>query len=58
MIVTYLFSFSVLATHSLTGKQSPAFKNRPPKKILDPQLVDDIVNTVSTKCGVPKNLVR
>ncbi|KAJ0174555.1 hypothetical protein K1T71_009663 [Dendrolimus kikuchii] len=53
-----IFSRRVLATHSLTGKQSPAFKNKPPKKILDPKLVDDIVMTVSAECGVPKNLVR
>ncbi|KOB73594.1 Uncharacterized protein OBRU01_10581 [Operophtera brumata] len=48
----------VNATHSLTGKQSPAHLNKPPKKILDPKLVDDIVKTVSVRCGVPKNLVR
>ncbi|XP_047031911.1 uncharacterized protein LOC124638834 isoform X1 [Helicoverpa zea] len=53
-----IFPRRVLATHSLTGKQSPAFLNRPPKKILDPQLVEDIIKTVSMKCGVPKNLVR
>ncbi|KAG6445073.1 hypothetical protein O3G_MSEX003715 [Manduca sexta] len=53
-----IFPRKVLATHSLTGKQSPAFTNKPPKKILDPVLVEDIVKTVSTRCGVPKNLVR
>ncbi|CAH0588949.1 unnamed protein product [Chrysodeixis includens] len=53
-----VFPRRVLATHSLTGKQSPAFLNRPPKKILDPKLVEDIVKTVSTRCVVPKNLVR
>ncbi|CAH2231604.1 uncharacterized protein LOC120631172 [Pararge aegeria] len=53
-----VFPRKVLATHSLTGKQSPAFKNKPPKKLLEPQLVDDIVFTVSKKCGVPKRIVR
>ncbi|XP_075980540.1 uncharacterized protein LOC142979495 [Anticarsia gemmatalis] len=53
-----VFPRRVLATHCLTGKQSPAFMNRPPKKILDPKLVEDIVKMVSTRCGVPKNLVR
>lgn len=48
----------VLATHCLTGKTSPAFMNCPQKKILDPKLVEDIVNVVSTKCNVPKSLVR
>lgn len=48
----------VLATHSLTGKQSAAFLNRPPKRILEPKLIEDIVRTVSIKCGVPKSLVR
>ncbi|RVE45520.1 hypothetical protein evm_009859 [Chilo suppressalis] len=53
-----VFSRRVLATHSLTGKQSPAFANKPAKKCLDPRLVEDIVITVSTQCGVPKRLVR
>lgn len=54
----YCFYFRVLATHSLTGKQSPAFSNKPPKKRLDPKMVEDIINTVADRCGVPKNLVR
>ncbi|XP_050348193.1 uncharacterized protein LOC126772061 [Nymphalis io] len=37
-----VFPRRILATHSLTGKQSPAFANKPPKKQLDPKLVDDI----------------
>ncbi|KAM3965908.1 uncharacterized protein ACR2FA_000241 [Aphomia sociella] len=52
------FSRKVLATHSLSGKQSPAFTNKPAKKRLDPNLVNDIVNTVSTKCGIDKQCVR
>lgn len=50
--------FRVLATHSLTGKQSPAFSNKPPKKCLDPKMVEDIIITVADRCVVPKNLVR
>ncbi|XP_053611044.1 uncharacterized protein LOC128675577 [Plodia interpunctella] len=53
-----IFPRRTLATHSLTGKQSPAFQDKPPKKCLDPKLVEDIVNTVSQKCGVDKRLVR
>ncbi|KAI5638423.1 BEN domain-containing protein [Phthorimaea operculella] len=53
-----IFPRKVLATHSLTGKQSPAFSNKPAKKCLDPQLIDDIVDTVSQRCGVPKRSVR
>ncbi|XP_026496008.2 uncharacterized protein LOC113400584 [Vanessa tameamea] len=53
-----VFPRRILATHSLTGKQSPAFANKPPKKQLDPKLVDDIVNTVAERCDVPKRIVR
>ncbi|XP_031764684.2 uncharacterized protein LOC116412900 [Galleria mellonella] len=53
-----VFSRKVLATHSLTGKRSPAFADKPAKKRLDPKLVDDIVKTVSLRCGVPERLVR
>ncbi|CAG9564580.1 unnamed protein product [Danaus chrysippus] len=53
-----VFPRRVLATHSLTGKQSPAFVDRPPKQRLDPKLVDDIVTTVSERCNVPKRIVR
>ncbi|XP_050348072.1 uncharacterized protein LOC126771938 isoform X1 [Nymphalis io] len=53
-----VFPRRILATHSLTGKQSPAFANKPPKKQLDPKLVDDIVNTVAERCNVSKRIVR
>ncbi|XP_049875756.1 early boundary activity protein 2-like isoform X2 [Pectinophora gossypiella] len=53
-----VFPRKVLATHSLTGKQSPAFTNKPAKKCLDPKLIDDIVDTVADRCGVPKRSVR
>ncbi|XP_064292471.1 protein insensitive-like [Plodia interpunctella] len=53
-----VFPRSVLATHSLTGKASPAFQYKPAKEKLNAQLVDDIVHTVVSKCGVAANLVR
>ncbi|CAK1587096.1 unnamed protein product [Parnassius mnemosyne] len=53
-----VFPRRVLATHCLSGKQSPAFTNKPPKKRLDPKLVDDIIDTVAERCGVHKRLVR
>ncbi|XP_072944876.1 uncharacterized protein [Epargyreus clarus] len=53
-----IFPRKVLATHSLTGKQSPAFADKPPKKALDSTIVNDIVDTVSDVCGVSKRTVR
>ncbi|CAK1587095.1 unnamed protein product [Parnassius mnemosyne] len=53
-----LTSICVLATHSLTGKPSPAFPNKPAKKQLDPALVSDIVQTVVDHCRVPESVVR
>ncbi|CAG4956875.1 unnamed protein product [Parnassius apollo] len=53
-----VFPRSVLATHSLTGKPSPAFPNKPAKKRLDPALVNDIVQTVVDNCCVPESVVR
>nr|XP_013189680.1 unnamed protein product [Amyelois transitella] len=53
-----IFPRRTLATHSLTGRPSPAFMNKPPKKCLNPQIVEDIVTTVSQRCGVEKRLVR
>ncbi|CAG9564582.1 unnamed protein product [Danaus chrysippus] len=57
-LLTAVFSRKVLATHSLTGKPSPAFPDKPAKKKLDPMLVNDIVQTVVEKCCVPENVVR
>ncbi|KAJ8720573.1 hypothetical protein PYW08_006038 [Mythimna loreyi] len=53
-----VFPRSVLATHSLTGKPSPAFLERPAKTNLDPKLVEDIILTVTKKCRVEKSVVR
>ncbi|XP_045775019.1 early boundary activity protein 1-like [Maniola jurtina] len=57
-LLTAVFTRKVLATHSLTGKPSPAFPDKPAKKKLDPVLVNDIVQTVVEKCRVPENVVR
>lgn len=53
-----VFPRKILATHSLTGKSSPAFANKPAKLCLDPNKVKDIVITVSEKCKVNPSLVR
>ncbi|XP_064073616.1 early boundary activity protein 2-like [Vanessa tameamea] len=57
-LLTAVFSRKVLATHSLTGKPSPAFPDKPAKKKLDAALVNDIVQTVVENCSVPENVVR
>ncbi|KAL0871338.1 hypothetical protein ABMA27_005080 [Loxostege sticticalis] len=53
-----VFPRSILATHSLSGKRSPAFPHLPPKKRLPIGMVNDIVQTVVERCGVSVNLVR
>ncbi|GBP30564.1 Protein insensitive [Eumeta japonica] len=53
-----LFPRRTLATHSLTGKSSPAFMNKPAKLCLDPQKVSDIVMTVTNNCRIKESLVR
>ncbi|XP_063625569.1 uncharacterized protein LOC134797273 isoform X1 [Cydia splendana] len=52
------FSRRTLATHSLTGKKSPAFTNKPAKMCLDPKIVSDIVIEITDKFKVKDNLVR
>nr|CAH7734480.1 unnamed protein product [Callosobruchus chinensis] len=54
-----LFPRKILATHSLTGKPSPAFIGTKQKKTrLDPPIINDIIEVVSKKCKVPETLVR
>lgn len=57
-LLSATFSREVLASHSLTGKPSPAFRNLPTKKRLDPDIVEDIVHIVSKKCNVDARTVR
>ncbi|CAG9112121.1 unnamed protein product [Plutella xylostella] len=53
-----VFPRRTLATHSLTGKSSPAFMNKPAKLCLDPVKVNDIVTMVVSRCNVKESLVR
>ncbi|XP_047992766.1 uncharacterized protein LOC125231363 [Leguminivora glycinivorella] len=57
-LLTSVFTRRELATHSLTGKSSPAFPGKPAKKRLDPELVNDIVQIVVEKSKVNASLVR
>ncbi|CAH0548001.1 unnamed protein product [Brassicogethes aeneus] len=54
------FTREVLATHSLTGKPSPAFinSNKKTKKRLNPLIVNDIIECIVKKCNVPEPMVR
>ncbi|SPP81879.1 early boundary activity protein 2 [Drosophila guanche] len=55
-----VFSSDELATHTLTGKPSPAFygRERPPKLQLDQQKVDDIVVCVVNRTGGKERVIR
>ncbi|XP_017152430.2 early boundary activity protein 2 [Drosophila miranda] len=55
-----VFSSDELATHTLTGKPSPAFygRERPPKLQLDQQKVDDIVECVVNRTGGKERIIR
>ncbi|XP_045518980.1 early boundary activity protein 1-like [Pieris brassicae] len=57
-LLTAVFPREVLATHSMSGKPSPAFPNKPAKAKLDPNVISDIIKTVMAKCGVAENIVR
>ncbi|XP_026756370.1 uncharacterized protein LOC113516189 [Galleria mellonella] len=52
------FPRRTLATHSLTGKKSPAFQNKPPKMCLDPKIISDIIIEIIGRFKVKENLVR
>ncbi|VVC90021.1 unnamed protein product [Leptidea sinapis] len=52
------FPRRILATHSLTGKRSPAFQNKPAKMCLDPKIVSDVVIEITSRFNVQENLVR
>ncbi|CAB3234190.1 unnamed protein product [Arctia plantaginis] len=47
-----------LATHSLTGKPSKAFQDKPVKMRLDQTKIADVIAEVMGRCNVSKNLVR
>lgn len=54
------FDRKILATHSMTGKPSPAFKDhgKPLKEMLDPKVISDIIFAVTRKCNVTEKEVR
>lgn len=55
-----IFDRKVLATHSMTGKPSPAFKDhgKPIKQMLDPLIIADIIFAVTRKCNASDKEVR
>ncbi|CAK1587088.1 unnamed protein product [Parnassius mnemosyne] len=52
------FPRRILATHSLTGKRSPAFQDKPAKMCLDPKIVSDVIIEITSRFKVKENLVR
>lgn len=59
-LLAAVFSNDDLATHTLTGKPSPAFygRERPAKKMLDQNRVDDIVVSVRNRTGCKERHIR
>ncbi|XP_054744493.1 uncharacterized protein LOC129248907 [Anastrepha obliqua] len=57
-LLVICFDRETLATHSLSGKRSPAFKDKPLKEALDPLIVEDIIFAVTTRSGVSAKEVR
>ncbi|GAB0097082.1 hypothetical protein DMENIID0001_126780 [Sergentomyia squamirostris] len=57
-ILVAVFSRKILATHSLSGKPSPAFLDRNAKKQLDPLKIQDIVQFVAKNSNVSESNVR
>ncbi|KAF9411275.1 hypothetical protein HW555_009889 [Spodoptera exigua] len=57
-LLVAVFPRRVLATHSLSGKKSPAFLNKPPKDCLNEQIVDDVILEVLSRFKVTKSMVR
>lgn len=56
-----LFSREVLASHTLTGRPSPAFmgdRAKPVKDKLDQKIIADIIAIVSKTCNVSEPMVR
>ncbi|KAH8267437.1 hypothetical protein KR018_002349 [Drosophila ironensis] len=59
-LLCVVFTSDELATHTLTGKPSPAFygRERPPKLQLDQCKVDDIVLSVKSRTGGKERVIR
>ncbi|EDW54016.1 protein insensitive [Drosophila sechellia] len=59
-LLVSIFDRETLATHSMTGKPSPAFKDqdKPLKRMLDPGKIQDIIFAVTHKCNASEKEVR
>ncbi|KAH8402975.1 hypothetical protein KR222_001986, partial [Zaprionus bogoriensis] len=59
-LLAVVFTSDELATHTLTGKPSPAFygRERPPKKMLNQGRVDDIIVSVRNRTGGKERHIR
>ncbi|EDW03290.1 GH11155 [Drosophila grimshawi] len=59
-LLAAVFTSDELATHTLTGKPSPAFygRERPAKKMLDQRRVDDIIVSVRNRTGGKERHIR
>ena len=59
-LLGFVFSNDVLATHTLTGKPSPAFygRERPEKMQLDPEKIADIIHCIRTHKDCTERDVR
>ncbi|XP_037927525.1 protein insensitive [Teleopsis dalmanni] len=59
-LLMQIFDRETLASHSMTGKPSPAFKDhcKPLKKMLNPLIIADVIFAVTRKCGVSEKEVR
>jgi len=59
-LLVAIFDRETLATHSMTGKPSPAFKDqrKPLKQMLDPLKIQDIIFAVTHKSSASEKEVR
>ncbi|XP_061395025.1 protein insensitive-like [Musca vetustissima] len=59
-LLSFVFSSDILATHTLTGKPSPAFygRERPAKMQLDPIKAADIIHCVKSKFNCSEREIR
>ncbi|XP_036328825.1 protein insensitive-like [Rhagoletis pomonella] len=59
-LLSLIFDRDTLATHTLSGKPSPAFRGRerPPKRQLDPLKVADIIHCVQSKIKYSDREIR
>ncbi|KAK1169908.1 protein insensitive-like [Acipenser oxyrinchus oxyrinchus] len=53
-----VFGWKILATHSLTGKTSNAFRNKEAKPSLDPGKTADIIHFINAKTGMEKKIIK